>query len=44
MSKLARLHEHFGAIAFLSVPDQIAEQNPDGDWYFTVKKPDETDH
>lgn len=48
MSRLARLHTHFGANVFLSgpdaVPDQIAEQNPDGDWFFTVKKPDETDH
>lgn len=46
--KLARLHGHFGSNVFLSgplvVPDEIVEQDPDEEWFFTVELQGETAH
>lgn len=42
MKKLARLHSHFGSNVFLSgpdvIPDDVVEQDPATDFFFTVEK------
>lgn len=48
LQKLARLHGHFGSNIFLSgpgvIPDEVAERDPEEDWFFTVEKQGETAH
>lgn len=48
LSKLSRLHGHFGANVFLAgpdvIPDDIVDQDPEGDWFFTVALPEQTNH
>lgn len=47
LRKLSHLHAHFGANVFLSgpdvIPDEIVEQDPASDFFFTVEK-GETNH
>jgi hypothetical protein len=47
LKKLARLHAHFGSNVFLSgpdvIPDEVVEQDPASDFFFTVEK-GETNH
>lgn len=46
LSKLSRMHAHFGANVFLSgpgvVPDEIAEKEPGDDFWFTVARGETT--
>jgi len=48
LEKLSRLHHHFGSNVFLSgpevVPDDVLEQEPGADWFFTVELSGETAH
>jgi hypothetical protein len=48
LEKLSRLHSHFGSNVFLSgpevVPDEVADKDPDEDWFFTVKLKGDTAH
>ena len=48
LSKLAHLHSHFGANVFLSgpdvIPDEIAAKDPQDDWFFTVERPEQSNH
>lgn len=45
---LSRLHAHFGTNVFLAgpsvIPDHIAASAPQGAWFFTVPRPDVTQH
>ena len=42
LKKLSRLHSHFGSNVFLSgpdvIPDDVAQKDPDSDFFFTVEK------
>lgn len=46
LCKLSRMHAHFGANVFLSgpgvIPDEIAEQEPGSDFWFTVERGETT--
>ncbi|WP_424978114.1 glycosyltransferase family 2 protein [Leisingera sp. S232] len=46
LCKLSRMHAHFGANVFLSgpgvIPDEIAEQAPGSDFWFTVERGETT--
>lgn len=46
LRKLSRLHAHFGANVFLSgpgmIPDEVAEQEPGSDFWFTVERGETT--
>jgi len=48
LQKLARLHSHFGSNVFLGgpgvIPDDVADRDPEGDWFFTVELTGETQH
>ena len=48
MQKLSRLHHHFGANVFLSgpevIPDDVAERDPAGEWFFTIETTGDTKH
>lgn len=48
LEKLSRLHSHFGANVFLSgpdvIPDEIADKDPEADWFFTVEPGGQTHH
>ncbi len=48
MQRLSRLHGHFGAHVFLSgpavVPQEVVDQDPAGDWFFTVEYSGQAEH
>jgi len=48
LRKLSTLHGHFGSNVYLAgpqvIPDDIVDQSPDSDFFFTVDAVDETQH
>jgi hypothetical protein len=48
LRKLSRLHGHFGSAVYLAgpdaIPDEVANRDPDSDFFFTVRHDGETQH